>query len=107
MKSVTKRSGKEMAELSCIDDAFLLIEDDRIKDFGKMEELQTPDSELQTINAAGKFVFPSWCDSHTHLVYVASRENEFVDRINGLTYEEIAKRGGGILNSAKKIHEAG
>ena len=105
-----KRSGKEMAELNCIDDAFLLIEEDKILSFGVMIDLQNKKqktkNELREINANGKFVFPCWCDSHTHLVYAASREEEFIGRLKGLTYEEIAKRGGGILNSAKKTHEA-
>ena len=62
-------------------------------------------SNLQVIDATDKLVFPCWCDSHTHIVYAGTREGEFVDRINGLTYEEIANRGGGILNSAKKLHD--
>jgi len=104
------KAGKKMSELGTIDNAWLLIENDKIKDFGSMLELQTPNSELQTqginkIDAAGRMVFPSFCDSHTHLVYPASREIEYVDKIKGLSYEEIAKRGGGILNSAKKMKE--
>ena len=63
-------------------------------------------TDLEVVDATGKMVFPSFCDSHTHIVYAASREEEFVDRINGLTYEEIAKKGGGILNSAKKLQRA-
>jgi len=107
MQPKKKRSGKEMAELSCIGDAFLLLEGDKISAFGAMKELENKKQETKNeINCNGKFVFPSRCDSHTHLVYAASRESEFVDRIKGLTYEEIAKRGGGILNSAKKTHEA-
>ena len=101
-----KLSGKEMAVLNSLDDAYLLLEGDNIKEYGKMSELRVRDEELETLNAEGRFVFPSWCDSHTHLVFVAAREKEFEDRIKGLTYEEIAKRGGGILNSAKKIQEA-
>jgi imidazolonepropionase len=100
-----KVCGKEMSTLNCIDDAFLLIHDGLIKDFGTMVELQTPNSKIQTINASGKFVLPCWCDTHTHIVYAGSREAEFVNRINGLTYEEIAKRGGGILNSVKLLHD--
>jgi imidazolonepropionase len=100
-----KIAGKEMSVLNCIDDAFLLLENDTIKDFGKMSELSIHDSVLEIINADGKFVLPSWCDSHTHLVFAAWREEEFVDRIKGLTYEEIANRGGGIWNSVKKVRE--
>jgi imidazolonepropionase len=101
-----KLTGEEMSVLNCIDDAFLLMENDTIKDFGKMSELRIPDIALETINAERKFVLPSWCDSHTHLVFASSREKEFEDRINGLTYEDVAKRGGGILNSVKKLGEA-
>lgn len=104
------KAGKKMAKVSSIDNAWLLIEDDRIKDFGPKSQLPTSNSELQTSNlqeldASGKMVFPSFCDSHTHLVYPASREIEYVDKIKGLSYEEIAKRGGGILNSAKRMKE--
>jgi len=96
--------GGEMKELPCIDDGWLLIEDDKIADFGKMEDV--PEGTDKVINADGKMVFPCWCDSHTHLVYAGSREGEFVNRIKGLSYEEIAERGGGILNSAKKMQDA-
>lgn len=98
--------GKEMSVLNCVDDAFLLLEGDTIKDFGKMSELSIHDGALEIINAEGRFVLPSWCDAHTHLVFAAWREGEFVDRIKGLTYEEIAKQGGGIWNSMKKVREA-
>jgi imidazolonepropionase len=105
-----KKSGKEMAELSTIENAFLYIEEGKIKDFGKMDELDTSGfnfriSDFKYLDATNKMVFPSFCDSHTHLVYPASREIEYVDKIKGLSYEEIAKRGGGILNTAKKIKE--
>ncbi len=102
--SVSKVSGSEMAELPSIKNAFLLIENGLIAGFGPMENLavQTVD---QTIDATGKIVLPAWCDSHTHIVYAGNREQEFVDRINGLSYEEIANRGGGILNSAQKLNE--
>lgn len=102
--NVLKVSGTEMAVLPTIKNAFLLIKDDLIADFGPMEDLPniSPDN---TIDAAGKTILPSWCDSHTHIVYAGNREQEFVDRINGMTYEEIANRGGGILNSAKKLNE--
>lgn len=94
-----------MKTFKSIENAFLLIDDGVVKDFGLMSELQTKNIKPQTIevDATGKFVLPCWCDSHTHIVFAASREGEFVDRINGLTYEEIANRGGGILNSAKKL----
>ncbi|OUD35081.1 imidazolonepropionase [Flavobacterium sp. FPG59] len=102
--SVLKVSGADMAVLPTIKNAYLIIENGLIADFGTMEELPqtTPN---KTIDAAGKIVLPSWCDSHTHIVYAGNREQEFVDRINGMTYEEIANRGGGILNSAKKLNE--
>ena len=105
---VLKVSGKDMSKLNCIDDAWLAIEDDKIVDFGKMEDWPgiTDWTNLEVIDATGKLVFPSWCDSHTHIVYAGTREAEFVDRIKGLSYEEIAKRGGGILNSAKKLQDA-
>lgn len=99
-----KVSGKEMAELPILKNAFLSIENDLIQSFGPMSECPTTFFDT-TIDASGKIVLPTWCDSHTHLVYAGNREQEFVDRINGLTYEEIANRGGGILNSAKKLNE--
>jgi len=102
--SVDKLSGSEMATLPTIKNAFLLIENDFIKDFGPMENCP-PTENLNVLDANGKMVLPTWCDSHTHIVYAGNREQEFVDRINGLTYEEIANRGGGILSSAKKLHE--
>jgi imidazolonepropionase len=102
-----KRSGREMSSLNVIENAFLLVEGDLIKDFGSMKDLK---SEIGTakseIDAEGKFVIPSYCDSHTHLVYASSREQEFADRINGLTYQEIAERGGGILNSVARLRIA-
>ncbi len=93
--------GEAMRHLPSIDNSWLLIDGDKIGDFGKMESC--PDSAGTIIDAEGKMVFPSWCDSHTHLVFAGSREGEFVDRINGLSYEEIAMRGGGILNSARRL----
>ncbi len=95
--------GKEMAELPTIDNAFFLIENGKISDFGEMKDCPTNADE--TIDASGKMVFPCWCDSHTHLVFAATREGEFVDRIKGLTYQEIAQRGGGILNSARRLRD--
>ena len=102
--SVEKVSGSEMAILPTIKNAFLLIENETIAAFGSMENCPKINAD-KTIDASGKMILPSWCDSHTHIVYVGNREQEFVDRINGLTYEEIANRGGGILNSAKKLNE--
>ncbi|MGC4041793.1 MAG: imidazolonepropionase [Flavobacterium sp.] len=101
---IDKVSGKEMAFLPSIKNAYLLLENDTIADFGPMENCpKTHPGKI--IDANGKIVLPTWCDSHTHIVYAGNREQEFVDRINGLTYEEIANRGGGILNSAKKLNE--
>jgi len=98
-------SGKEMASLPMIENAFLAIEDGKIAGYGPMSEWEgiSDWNGLQIIDADGKFVLPAWCDSHTHLVFAGSREHEFVDRIHGLTYAEIAAKGGGILNSAKKL----
>lgn len=97
--------GKEMATFNTIDNAWLLIEDGRVAQFGSMADGMPPISDIDnTIDAEGGMVLPSWCDSHTHIVYAGSREREFVDKINGLSYEEIAKRGGGILNSADLLH---
>lgn len=102
--NITKVSGAEMAVLPTIKNAFLVIQDNLIADFGSMDNLPQILAD-KTIDATGKMVLPSWCDSHTHIVYAGNREQEFVDRINGMTYEEIANRGGGILNSAKKLNE--
>lgn len=103
-KGISKVSGAEMALLPTIKNAFLLIENDTITDFGTMDNC-TKTIVNTTIDAVGKMVLPTWCDSHTHIVYAGNREQEFVDRINGLSYEKIANRGGGILNSAKKLNE--
>lgn len=97
-----KISGAAMAELPTIKNAYLLIEANLIKGFGSMENCPKIDNAIR-IDATGKIILPTWCDSHTHIVYAGNREQEFVDRINGLSYEEIANRGGGILNSAKKL----
>ena len=96
--------GSEMKELPVIDNAWLLVEDGKIADFGKMQDLPTFEG-VDEVDASGKFLLPGWIDSHTHLVYAGNREQEFIDRINGFTYEEIAEKGGGILNSAKKLQE--
>ena len=96
--------GEDMANLNCIDNAYLIIEGDQIIDFGQMKDLQETNAE-KIVDAKNRFVLPSFCDSHTHLVYAGSREIEYIDKIKGLSYEEIAKRGGGILNSAKRLQE--
>ena len=101
---IAKVSGAEMAILPTIKNAFLLLKDNLIADFGVMDNVPQIGAD-KVIDATGKIVLPSWCDSHTHIVYAGNREQEFVDRINGLTYEEIANRGGGILNSAKNLNE--
>ena len=97
--------GAEMAQLGTIDDAWLLVDGERISSFGEMRCLDeaTAGADL-VVDAQGGMVLPSWCDPHTHIVYAGSREGEFVDKIRGMSYEEIAKRGGGILNSADLLH---
>jgi len=102
--SIRKVSGSEMAILPSIKNAYLVLVNDLIADFGLMENCPKINAD-ETIDATGKVVLPAWCDSHTHIVYAGNRIQEFVDRINGLSYEEIANRGGGILNSAKKLNE--
>lgn len=97
-------SGNEMNELPSIKNAYLIFENECISDYGSMENLADVNAD-KIIDASGKIVLPTWIDSHTHLVYAGNREQEFVDRINGLSYEEIFARGGGILNSAKKLQE--
>lgn len=100
-------AGKSMSHLETIKDAWLLTSGDRILDFGHMgPDAPVVPAGTQVIDARGRMVFPSFCDSHTHLVYAGSREIEYIDKIRGLSYEEIAKRGGGILNSAKRLHDA-
>ena len=98
----TKLCGEEMNNIYTIENAFLEITDNLISGFGKMEDFQIND-QYSVFEAKGKVVFPSWNDSHTHLVFAGTREKEFIDRINGLSYEEIAARGGGILNSANLV----
>ena len=99
--------GKEMAELPCLENAWLLIEGDEIEAFGEMESIkkELPNLPEEQTNCSGRLVLPAWCDSHTHLVFTGSRENEFVDKIRGLSYAEINSRGGGILNTVQKIKE--
>lgn len=99
--------GKELAELPCIENAYLVIRNGLIEDYGSMPNLpeaynDTSSCDIQT--AKGATVLPCWCDSHTHLVFAASREEEFVDKIKGMSYAEIAAKGGGILNSARKLN---
>ena len=101
---IEKVAGKEMANLPLLKNAWLLIENNLIAGFGPMNTCPET-GDAQVIDATGKTLLPAWCDSHTHIVYAGNREQEFVDRINGLSYEEIANRGGGILNSAKKLNE--
>jgi imidazolonepropionase len=97
--------GKELAKLPCIPDAWLRVEENRIHSFGSMKERNKEQAEI--VDAGGGMILPCWCDSHTHLVFAASREDEFVDKLRGLSYAEIAERGGGILNSAAKLNAAG
>ncbi|HTM90949.1 MAG TPA: imidazolonepropionase [Flavisolibacter sp.] len=97
--------GKELAYLPCIEDAFLIIEDDHIAEYGSMKDVKLRVADFTShFDAKGKMVLPSWCDSHTHLIFAGSREAEFVDKIKGLSYAEIAAKGGGILHSAKKLN---
>jgi|TARA_R100000479_G_scaffold176515_1_gene131725 imidazolonepropionase len=99
-----KVSGTEMNQLPSINNAWVLIEDGIISDYGEMKNIPNVEG-FKPIDCAGKIVMPAWCDSHTHIVYAGNREQEFVDRIKGLSYQEIAKKGGGIVNSAKKLQE--
>ena len=104
-------AGKDMARLCILENAYLLVEEDKIAGFGKMEDLNREavyagGDIVKEIDATGRLVMPSYCDSHTHLVYAGSREIEYIDKIRGLSYEEIAKRGGGILNSCERIRKA-
>lgn len=98
--------GKELNNLPCIKNAYLIIEDGLIAGYGKMDKLPwEEEGKHNIIDASGQMILPAWCDSHTHLVFASSREQEFIDKINGISYAEIASKGGGILNSAKKIAE--
>lgn len=94
-----------MARIDTIEHAYLYVEDGRIASYGKRSDMPQIDSDTTVVDAEGGAVLPSFCDSHTHIVYAGSREGEFVDKIRGLSYAEIAKRGGGILNSADRLHE--
>jgi imidazolonepropionase len=98
--------GKELAELPSIENAYLVIEDGIITGYGQMNQISDLKPKIpNTIDASGQFILPCWCDSHTHLVFAASREEEFIDKLKGKSYAEIAARGGGILNSAKKLND--
>ena len=106
--TVAYRAGKEMSTVHTLKNAFLIIRDEIIEEFGTMDQLKDvyrDDDLIVEIDCSDRLVYPSFCDSHTHLVYPAPREKEFVDKIKGLSYEEIARRGGGILNSARLLHE--
>lgn len=101
-----KLKGADMAAWPVIYNAFLLVENGKVSAYGRMDDLASaniPTDNVEVIDATGRLVLPGFCDSHTHIVFAGSRENEFIDKINGLSYEEIAQRGGGILNSAKKL----
>nr|WP_255724247.1 imidazolonepropionase [Terrimonas ginsenosidimutans] len=98
--------GNDLSRVDSIENAYLLLEDKVIAAYGAMEELKQSPGFDEVIDASGRFLMPAWCDSHTHLVFAASREEEFVDKLKGLTYAEIAARGGGILNSARKLQAA-
>ncbi len=106
-KKSSELRGKELENLPVLKDAFLFIEDGVIKDYGLMRDILVSgyQSATETVDVANASVLPCWCDSHTHLIFAASRENEFIDRIKGLSYADIAAKGGGILNSAKKLNE--
>ncbi len=99
----TRVAGKAMDHIAMLENAWLLTDGARIKNYGTMDSVPST-SGCEVIDAKGGWLFPSFCDSHTHIVYAGSREQEFLDKINGLSYEEIAKRGGGILNSADRLH---
>jgi imidazolonepropionase len=98
-------SGKEMSKLPTLKNAFLIVENDIISDFGTMDNLPNNIHFNSIIDVTNKLILPTWCDSHTHIVYAGNRVQEFVDRIHGLTYEAIANKGGGILNSAKLLQK--
>lgn len=106
--NILKVSGVDMKTLPCIENAWLAVDDGLIADYGSMDDFPgiTDWKNLEVIDCDGKLVFPCYADSHTHIVYAGNREGEFVDRINGLSYEEIFERGGGILNSAKRLKDA-
>ena len=102
-RNISFLSAKEMDTLPSINNAYLLIENGKISDFGKMSEISKIDN-VETIDAKNKIVLPCWCDSHTHSVYTGNRSNEYLQRIKGVSYQEIANNGGGILNSSRQIN---
>ena len=103
-KSEVKVVGTAMKELPHIKNAFLRIQDDKILDFGAMADLVIQDTD-DVVDVTGKIILPTLCDSHSHVVYAGDRSQEFVDRLNGLSYEDIAAKGGGILNSAETLQD--
>jgi imidazolonepropionase len=105
-------AGKQMAEFASLSNAYVFVREGKIAAFGSMndgqvEAIRRQNNDVQVLSASGRLVFPAFCDAHTHLVYAASREQEYIDKIKGLSYEEIARRGGGILNSAARMQQAG
>lgn len=104
-EGVNHKRGAEMSTFEVLHNAWLRIDGDTIADWGTMDTLPATDGSEEIVSARGGALLPSFCDSHTHIVYAGSREQEFIDKINGLSYEEIAKRGGGILNSADRLHD--
>src|SRR6476469_4935924 len=104
MENVLLR-GAELRNLTCIENAYVIVEGTQITAYGEMKKLAyKPEAFAFHTNASGRLVLPSWCDSHTHLVFAGSREQEFIDKIQGLSYAEIAAKGGGILNSAAVLN---
>ncbi len=97
-----RRAGSEMSVLPILENAFLVVKDGLIQDYGKMDQMPQGSVDL-ILDASNRFVFPSFVDSHSHIVYAASREQEFVQKIQGLSYQQIARQRGGILNSATKL----
>lgn len=98
--------GIELSNLKIIKDAYVIVEDDEVVGFGLMCDLKNESAFSEIVNVSGKFLLPAWCDSHTHIVFPATREEEFIDKLKGLSYAEIAAKGGGILNSARKLNYA-
>ena len=99
-------AGNDMSDLPVIENGWLLVENDIIAAYGTMKSMPSFSSDIEKLDAGGAYLFPAFCDPHTHLVYAGSREKEYTDKIRGLSYKEIAKRGGGILNSAKLLHDS-
>ena len=99
--------GSDMDNVTTLDNAWLAVEAGRIAAFGEADTMPDESGFQRVVDAEGGMLYPSFCDSHTHIVYAGSREQEFLDKIHGLSYEEIARRGGGILNSADRLHETG